>query len=347
MEVEMASEMASMSISSENQNSNKISSANKNALSNIKKKTKLNQEELNLKDEKVLIQNLNFNDQDEGKQWLIWHSQSCRLDAFVTISVFSILGDKLFSIQSLDSRSNRKLKSLLLGIQQCNNITAIQENVDFFALYRQIKDKEEIGKSHSIVPLFCLFETPNFIFNLQDQKICNCGFSYNRSFKMGPIISITISNLKDCQGNIQNAIIDKLNNYSTSCLGCKASCKVVRKVIQNPLFVIILLEFPEEFNSLKERKNFKEFHSIDLTLDVKINQQVYNLISICYFQQAHYTVHVNQIQHPKIKNLNSSDWHFHDGMLNGGKLIQNQPKLQFPTRTSDLMPYILLYKLRS
>lgn len=279
-------------------------------------------------------------------EWLKWNSYSCRLDAFFTIIIFAILDDANFSFDLLKTRANRKLKETLHKIKIEENISGVQKQVDDFAKYRQFKFGEEIGRLHSIIPLFTQFEEINeFQFKINDFKSCKCGKTSSRSFTFGPLLSITTKNLEDVKGDVESAIKAKLGTYFNECLDCRIVSKTERSVQQHPKFFLILLEICEEFTTLKSRRSFKKFKFLSLTSSFLIKKFKYELASICYFQNHHFTAHVQNVINAKL-NINSNKWNYHDGCVMNGQLVELEPNLKFEMYESLLLPYVLLYKLK-
>jgi len=129
---------------------------------------------------------------DKQNQWLTWKSNSCRLDAFFTILIFTILNDERFSVTQIKKQENKKFKEILIKIQEATDVSEIQFLLDQYALYRQRRFKEKVGEKYSITPLFNIFNIiPEFLFDLKDKKICNCGNAYVRDFQFGSLILLT------------------------------------------------------------------------------------------------------------------------------------------------------------
>ena len=292
----------------------------------------------------ILIKNLK-KVKDKPRQWLLWKANSCRLDAFFTILVFSISNDNNFNINNFNSEENLKLKDTLIEIAKSNSIKVIQDLFEDFAFYREIELGEKVGEEHSITSLFnCFHKNSQFIFSLKDERSCQCGFVSIRSFNLGPLISITIENLKLSKGKVDTALFSMLGNYSCSCLECSAFFEVQRIVTDYPLFCFILLEVCDSFNSQETRDNFSLFNSIKLPLFFKLNNKKFVFSAICYFQANHYFVSVKKPNHPKISGLKSNKWVLHDGRQDNGELLESHPKLEYSMKKDKNLPYIVLYK---
>jgi len=304
------------------------------------KKQKMNTDNKKAKENSLLI-NLK-------KSWLKWKLNSCRLDSFFTILIFTILGDERFNVDSLTGRENRKMKEIVDQLLHAKTLEEIQPIITDFALYRQMKLKEKVGEDHSIVPLFMHFgNSYHFLFSIQDNKVCNCGFKIERNFNLGPLIALTSESLKICKGNINSALNLKFQKFLISCPQCKSNININRKVSHYPTFLIALLEFCDDYNTLDSRKSFEDFPSIILNSELKLNKsQDYILSASCYFQAKHYSTHVNQVS-LKVIGLNAKKWHFHDGLLNDGRLIEGEPEKEFDIKNDELIPYILVYKLKN
>jgi len=119
------------------------------------------------------------NDQSiDPKQWLVWKSNSCRLDAFFTIFVFCIMNDSRFDINVLNKDSNKEFKNTINSIMNSKDLASIQKSVDDFAIYREKNEKETVGDYHSIIRLFSLLdELSIFKISITDKTNCACGMT--------------------------------------------------------------------------------------------------------------------------------------------------------------------------
>lgn len=309
------------------------------------KKSKLLDGKIEPKEPIIKFNGFNTPEVQSPNQWLIWRSNSCRLDAFFTIMMFSLVNDESFNLNCLNTESNRRLRETLQEMSDCKNVTSVQKNLELFGYYRQLNNGELFGEICSIVPLFTqLGEVVAFKFSLKDKRNCKCGKKSTNCFDLGPLISITTANLHNSKGNVKDAINSKLKSFWSECFKCKKDIKTVRSIVKYPEFLFILLEVCDENNSLQSRKQFDLFGSIKLHMKAKIGKYNYNLVAICYFQHIHYTVHVSKVTHSKISGLNFHNWCFHDGYGNDGRIIESKPKLKFNMKKDENIPYILLYK---
>ena len=136
----------------------------------------------------------------------------------------------------------------------------------------------------------------------------------------------------------------KLNGYNTRCSECQNMLTTVRTIKSYLKFLLILLECCDEFSSLGTRQNLNDFNRIIISDLLNANNRSYVLSSIIYFQNRHYTAHVNNINHMSLFEELELKWYFHDGMKNSGKLIPLDPQLKYDIKRSLQIPYVILYK---
>ena len=151
------------------------------------------------------------------------------------------MNNKQFEIDLLNKNNNQELKKTINSIMNSSDLSCIQQSVDNFAKYREVQENEKVGEYHSIVRLFALFgELDVFKTSIIDKTNCVCGLINSRVFELGPLLSVTTSNLKNSKGNLSATIITSLKSFLRVCPTCQNAIKIFRKITSYPTFLILI-----------------------------------------------------------------------------------------------------------
>ena len=128
---------------------------------------------------------------------------------------------------------------------------------------------------------------------------------------------------------------------------------VSKSIIEQSRYVCCVLDYAEDL--MAGMIEPEDVPNLKIQEDIDIKGVKLSLVSVIYFQEMHYNMHIKAAQHPKFLHEKRNVWYFHDGKGNGtyknkfvsGLLYEDSPKLEVDSCNDNLRPYVLVYRAES
>jgi len=235
-----------------------------------------------------------------------------------------------------------------------STLTALQKCLDKYISFRSRHLKEKPGNGGPISSLFNEFKSnPNFVWSFSTQLSCEiCKYTFERNYDSSPLNEISWNSLFTCNGSSTEVIKGTLRDYLGQCPQDYYPTIIYKKINNAARYYCCCFDYAEDLQKGSLEKQVLNKIIIEENFDYE--NYTFDLVSIIYFQQMHYTTHIKGVYHPKFYPIRDPRWFYHDGMkigenngsLTKGILFENSPNWEFDLSSDDeLKPYILIYRV--